>query len=72
MIYVIGDTYPELGGSHYFDTLGFLGNSLPRVNPRKAKVLMDRLSGVVNKGLIRSAHDCSEGGLGGGFGRDGL
>ncbi len=64
LIYVIGDTYPELGGSHYFDTMGFTGNVVPKVNPRKAKALMDRLSAAVNKGLIRCAHDCSEGGLG--------
>ena len=64
LMYIIGDTYPELGGSHYFDTLGFLGNSVPKVNPGKAKALMERISGAVNKGLIRSAHDCSEGGLG--------
>ena len=37
LIYVVGDTYPELGGSHYFDTLGFLGNSLPKVNPPRQR-----------------------------------
>ncbi len=63
LIYIVGDTYPELGGSHYFDTLGFIGNNVPMVNTRKAKRLMEKLSQATNKGLVRSAHDCSEGGI---------
>ncbi|MCM8779560.1 MAG: phosphoribosylformylglycinamidine synthase subunit PurL [Candidatus Omnitrophica bacterium] len=64
LIYIVGMTYDELGGSHYFDTLGFIGNSVPKVNPRQAKKTFSRLSLAVNKGLIKAMHDCSEGGLG--------
>ena len=63
LMYIVGDTYPELGGSHYFNVLGFLGNNVPMVNTRKAKRLMEKLSQATNKGLVRSAHDCSEGGI---------
>jgi phosphoribosylformylglycinamidine synthase len=63
LIYVVGQTYQELGGSHYYDLVGAIGNSVPKVNVKKAKALFDTLSGISNKGLIRSMHDCSEGGL---------
>jgi phosphoribosylformylglycinamidine synthase len=64
LIYIIGETRDELGGSHYFDTLGFIGNNVPCVNAKKAKALMDKLSQATSKGLVRAAHDCSEGGIG--------
>ncbi|OGX24436.1 MAG: phosphoribosylformylglycinamidine synthase II [Omnitrophica WOR_2 bacterium RIFCSPHIGHO2_02_FULL_45_21] len=64
LIYILGDTHPELGGSHYFDILGFMGNNLPKVNVKRAKFLMDKLSRATSRGLVRAAHDCSEGGLG--------
>jgi len=63
LIYIVGDTYPELGGSYYFDTLGFIGNNVPKVNVKRAKALMDALSKATNRGFVRAAHDCSEGGI---------
>jgi len=63
-IYAVGETLNEMGGSHYWKLKGSLGNSVPRVNPDKGKRLMDRLSRAISAGLIRSCHDCSEGGLG--------
>ncbi|MFA5345150.1 MAG: phosphoribosylformylglycinamidine synthase subunit PurL [Candidatus Omnitrophota bacterium] len=64
LIYIAGDTSEELGGSHYYDLAGAIGNNCPKVNVKKAKLLFDSLSKAANKGLIRSMHDCSEGGLG--------
>ncbi|MCU0651510.1 MAG: phosphoribosylformylglycinamidine synthase subunit PurL [Candidatus Omnitrophica bacterium] len=63
LIYVVGDTYDELGGSHYYDTLGFLGNNCPRVNTKKAKEVFNALSAASSAGLIEAMHDCSEGGI---------
>ena len=63
-IYVIGNTYAELGGSHYFGIHGFIGNNAPIVRPDEGKLTMERLSAAINKGLVRSCHDCSEGGIG--------
>ena len=63
LIYVIGDTFDELGGSHYFDILGFIGNNVPKVDVKRAKLLMERVSLASRRSLIRAAHDCSEGGL---------
>ncbi len=64
LIYIIGETYQELGGSHYYAIRGHAGNSVPRVNPEKGKKLMDTLSGAMAKGLVKACHDLSEGGIG--------
>ena len=63
-IYAVGNTYPELGGSHYFGIHGFIGNNAPIVRPDEGKRTMERLSTAISKGLVRSCHDCSEGGIG--------
>ena len=64
LIYIIGTTYGELGGSHYYDIHGAVGNKVPRVNPEKGKKLMEALSAAIEKGLVKSCHDLSEGGIG--------
>jgi len=64
LIYLVGTTQNELGGSEYFKLSGFTGNSVPKVNPHRAKELMDRLSIATARGLVRACHDCSEGGIG--------
>jgi phosphoribosylformylglycinamidine synthase II len=64
LIYIIGATYHELGGSAYFALHGAVGNSVPRVNPQAARELMDRLSTATASGLVRACHDLSDGGLG--------
>jgi phosphoribosylformylglycinamidine synthase len=64
LIYIVGTTQNELGGSEYFRSRGFIGNSVPKVNPHLAKGLMDRLSAATEKGLVRACHDCSDGGIG--------
>jgi len=64
LIYIVGSTQCELGGSEYFKTRGFTGNSVPKVNPQQGKALMDSLSMATERGLVRACHDCSEGGIG--------
>ncbi len=65
LVYIVGTTQNELGGSEYFKIHGFIGNSVPKVNPHQGKELMDRLSAATEKGLVRACHDCSDGGIGG-------
>ena len=62
-LYIVGTTYAELGGSHYFDNHGAVGNRVPKVDPHKAKRLMDALAGAMKQGLVKACHDCSEGGI---------
>ena len=64
LIYIMGATYHELGGSHYYAVKGFIGNRVPRVNPQRGKKLMDTLSATMEKGFIKACHDLSEGGIG--------
>jgi phosphoribosylformylglycinamidine synthase len=64
LVYTIGTTWNELGGSQYYSTHGYVGNKVPRVDPRKGKRLMDSLSAVMENGLVKACHDLSEGGIG--------
>ncbi|MDZ7399529.1 MAG: phosphoribosylformylglycinamidine synthase subunit PurL [candidate division KSB1 bacterium] len=63
LIYILGDTKDELGGSHYYDILGLKSSNVPQVDPRNGKKLMTALSAAMEAGLVRACHDCSEGGL---------
>jgi len=64
LVYIIGTTRNELGGSQYYGIHGYVGNRVPRVDSKKGKRLMDALSAVMGKGLVRACHDLSEGGIG--------
>jgi len=64
LIYCVGRTYDELGGSIYLDTYGLLGSTVPLVNTKRGIKTFTALSSAVKKRLVRSIHDCSEGGIG--------
>jgi phosphoribosylformylglycinamidine synthase subunit PurSL len=64
VVYVLGVTHAELGGSEYYALLGHLGNSVPRVDAAAARRLYEALSVAIARGLVASCHDCSDGGLG--------
>ncbi|MDD5166040.1 MAG: phosphoribosylformylglycinamidine synthase subunit PurL [Candidatus Omnitrophica bacterium] len=63
LIYVVGRTYNELGGSHYYALSGEIGNNVPKVYAKEAKLTFDALSKASGLGLVKAMHDCSEGGL---------
>jgi phosphoribosylformylglycinamidine synthase II len=64
LIYVVGVTKNELGGSQYYAVRGSVGNRVPQVDPVSGKRIMAALHRAISNGLVRSCHDCSEGGLG--------
>jgi phosphoribosylformylglycinamidine synthase II len=64
VVYVLGTTLAELGGSEYYALLGHLGNSVPRVDAVGARRLYEALTAAMAHGLVASCHDCSDGGLG--------
>jgi phosphoribosylformylglycinamidine synthase II len=64
LVYVLGTTYEELGGSEWFAMQGFVGNNVPKVNGTRAKRLYHSLKLAINAGYVASCHDCSDGGLG--------
>ena len=64
LVYILGETREELGGSEWFALHGFTGNNVPKVNAVKAKKLYRALTRAIDRGLVASCHDCSDGGLG--------
>ncbi len=64
LLYIVGKTYKELGGSHYFAVRGHVGNSVPKVYPERGREIMTALSAAASKGLVKACHDLSEGGIG--------
>jgi phosphoribosylformylglycinamidine synthase subunit PurSL len=64
LVYVLGETRNEMGGSEYLALRGQLGVNAPEVYPLSARKLYERLAGAIAKGLVASCHDCSDGGLG--------
>lgn len=64
LVYVLGITKDELGASEYYSMKGFVGNNVPKVEPESAKKLYESVHKAIEKRLIASCHDCSDGGLG--------
>ncbi|MFN0197248.1 MAG: phosphoribosylformylglycinamidine synthase subunit PurL [Planctomycetaceae bacterium] len=63
LIYLVGDTKNELGGSHWALVKGLVGGDVPRVNAESARELYERIHQVLRNRWARSCHDLSEGGL---------
>ena len=58
------DPLQGLGGSAWLKTIHGQKNGLPpRVDLEAAKTLHTTLLGLIREGVVKSAHDCSEGGL---------
>jgi len=63
LVYVVGQTFAELGGSEYYRLKGFVSKSVPKVRVSQAKRVMDALVEAIDGGCVRACHDLSEGGL---------
>ncbi len=63
LVYAIGETREELGGSEWFAMKNFIGNHVPHVNAAKALKIYRALYKAMQMGAIASCHDCSDGGL---------
>ncbi len=63
ILLLVGLTKRELGGSHYYALHNAIGNTVPQVDLQSAPNIMRTIYTLINSGLIRSAHDLSEGGL---------
>lgn len=64
LLAIVGLTLAEMGGSHYFELNGHLGKSVPGVDIETARETMIAMHRAMERGLVRSCHDCSEGGIG--------
>jgi phosphoribosylformylglycinamidine synthase subunit PurSL len=63
LVYVLGRTRDELGGSEFYDHFGYIGLNVPRVNPAEHLPLYRSLAEAISRGLVRSAHGIFRGGL---------
>ena len=63
LIYQVGLTRAELGGSEYFAGLGVEGGRVPSPDLASAPDQLAALHDAIAAGLVRSCHDLSEGGL---------
>lgn len=63
LLFIVGQTLPELGGSEYYRLRGFLGRSVPKVQVIQARTTMEVITKTIDSGLVRACHDISEGGL---------
>jgi phosphoribosylformylglycinamidine synthase len=76
LVYLLGRTGNELGGSAYYDLFGYVGLNVPKVagfadpndlDPEKSKALLDLYAAVeeaISSGLVASCHGIYRGGLG--------
>jgi phosphoribosylformylglycinamidine synthase len=63
-ILLLGEPGSELGGSHYVKVIhGRKAGTPPRLDYAKEKAVQEAVRSLIRMGLVRSAHDCSEGGL---------
>jgi phosphoribosylformylglycinamidine (FGAM) synthase-like enzyme len=64
LVYVLGVTRNELGGSEYYDGFGYVGCNVPRVIPETFMHMYRALSAAINDQCVASAHGIYRGGLG--------
>jgi phosphoribosylformylglycinamidine synthase len=63
LLFIVGETKNELGGSHYYKINGQLGDNVPTLDLETAPKIAQKISEAISEGLLVSCHDCSEGGL---------
>jgi phosphoribosylformylglycinamidine synthase II len=70
LLYLVGTTREEMGGSHYAEVVGreafeklFPFAAVPKVDVTHAFDSMKALGSAIRAGLVQSCHDLSEGGL---------
>jgi phosphoribosylformylglycinamidine synthase len=63
LVYVLGTTRNELGGSAYYDLFGYTGLNVPKVEPKQFLSLYRAVERAVAAGLVASCHGIYRGGL---------
>jgi phosphoribosylformylglycinamidine synthase II len=63
IVYVLGTTREEMGGSDFYRLFGGVGNNPPQVRSDENIPLYRKLSAAMEEGVVASAHDVSDGGL---------
>ena len=63
LLFLVGTTRPEMGGSLFCIMTGLTGGSVPPVDLKAAPEIFARVHEAIRTGMVRSCHDLSEGGL---------
>ncbi len=64
LIYILGEDFEELGGSEFLKVIhGKVAGKSPKIDLAIEKKLHKTLHKLIGQGLIKSAHDISEGGV---------
>ncbi|MFW6409568.1 MAG: phosphoribosylformylglycinamidine synthase subunit PurL [Halanaerobiales bacterium] len=65
LVYLLGETKAELGGSEYLKVIhDRIAGEIPGIDLQMEKKVQDFCLEAIERGLVNSAHDCSQGGLG--------
>jgi phosphoribosylformylglycinamidine synthase subunit PurSL len=64
LLYILGRTRDELGGSEYYDRFGYTGLKVPQVRPAEQLPLYRALHKAIEAELCASVHGIYRGGLG--------
>jgi phosphoribosylformylglycinamidine synthase subunit PurSL len=63
LVYTLGTTGNELGGSEYYDLLGYVGLNVPKLDLHSTLALYQALETAIASGLVASCHGIYRGGL---------
>jgi phosphoribosylformylglycinamidine synthase II len=63
LIYLVGETRPELGGSEFYEMLGYVGLSVPEVRPPDFLAYYRLVEQSIREELLASCHGVYRGGL---------
>ena len=63
LIYLLGDTRDEFGGSEWAHLMGHLGGMPPKVDLQRERILGEILVAGSRDGMLSAAHDVSDGGF---------
>jgi len=64
LVYLLGETLPEFGGSEYLRMVDGIYGKPPALDFEKEAALHEFCQRAIKQGIIKSAHDLSDGGLG--------
>ncbi len=63
LLFLAGVTRDEMGGSHFNAACGLAGGEVPEVGLALAPRVFEKVHEAIARGMVRSCHDLSEGGL---------
>ncbi|MEM9345331.1 MAG: AIR synthase-related protein [Planctomycetota bacterium] len=62
-LFIVGLTTPDMGGSHWAELVGLGSGAIPKVDLHAGPANAKAVAKLIDRRLVQSAHDCSDGGL---------